>query len=238
MTNQLGMFAITVILLCASLPVLATDQNYLCPTTSCDNTTTGIQIRFPFRLNTQPSYCGLPSPWFELSCRDNMTLLHVQPSPLEVYVVGIDYKGLVLKVNDTKGCSAGLLYNLNLSASPFKFHSGYRYDNNITFLDCSQHYTDSDIDPLPARCMNSPGHDIYYLRGYPMSSLPVDCFVTKTIQCSYFIKLDDQAIDLTWDLSFCRHCENKGGRCGFKKKTTPEIGCYGIYPNRGNDDNP
>lgn len=98
MTNQLRMLAITVILLCASLPVLATDQNYLCPTTSCDNTTTGIQIRFPFRLNTQPSYCGLPSPWFELSCRDNMTLLHVQPSPLEVYVVGIDYKGLVLKV--------------------------------------------------------------------------------------------------------------------------------------------
>ncbi|RVW16969.1 hypothetical protein CK203_070738 [Vitis vinifera] len=54
----------------------STDDDFfeLCQETRC-STRGGPRIRFPFRLNTQPDFCGLEG--FVVSCLNNRTLLHL-----------------------------------------------------------------------------------------------------------------------------------------------------------------
>ncbi|XP_051120103.1 rust resistance kinase Lr10-like [Andrographis paniculata] len=50
-------------------------QFHQCPPSSCGNIT---RISYPFRLNTDPSHCGLDDINFQLDCRNNQTLLNIQ----------------------------------------------------------------------------------------------------------------------------------------------------------------
>ncbi|KAB1199723.1 hypothetical protein CJ030_MR0G014421 [Morella rubra] len=67
---------------------LGDGQKYDCPELSCGSS--GLPIRFPFRLNSQPEYlCGYPG--FNLSCTHrNETVLEL-PNSVKLFVTRIDY---------------------------------------------------------------------------------------------------------------------------------------------------
>ncbi|KAL5763410.1 hypothetical protein ACOSP7_019674 [Xanthoceras sorbifolium] len=100
--------------------------NQFCPPTTCGEK--GPKIRFPFRLKTQPVFCGLEG--FELSCFNNNTLLQIPSSSSNsshaFYVQEIFYLHSVVTIIDadeTK-CPLKTLLSLNVTGSKFASTAG------------------------------------------------------------------------------------------------------------------
>ncbi|KAK1279464.1 putative receptor-like protein kinase [Acorus gramineus] len=85
-----------------------------CSFTQCSES--GLEIRFPFRLEQQPEFCGYPG--FNLFCRHDTTYIEL-PFSGEFVVTYIDYLSQMLYVSDTNNCLPGRIIHLNLSSSPF-----------------------------------------------------------------------------------------------------------------------
>ncbi|KAI9168891.1 hypothetical protein LWI28_003486 [Acer negundo] len=94
----------------------------------------GPYIRFPFRLKTQPAFCGLEG--FELSCFNNNTLLQLPSSTNNSYYVQeisyVDSTVTIMDVNDTT-CPLQSLLSLNLTNSKFFLSGG-----NIATVKCNE----------------------------------------------------------------------------------------------------
>ncbi|WMV16384.1 hypothetical protein MTR67_009769 [Solanum verrucosum] len=61
-------------------------KHYYCPTSACGNIR---NISYPFRLNTDPEYCGYGLP-FELACEGNQTVISLFSKKLHVQDINYD----------------------------------------------------------------------------------------------------------------------------------------------------
>ncbi|KAB1206258.1 hypothetical protein CJ030_MR7G014403 [Morella rubra] len=112
---------------------LGDGQKYDCPELSCGSS--GLPIRFPFRLNSQPEYlCGYPG--FNLSCTHrNETVLEL-PNSVKLFVTRINYVSQVIQLTDAQHCLPGSLRGLDISSSPFQFTNvpdpDFGFDNSAS----------------------------------------------------------------------------------------------------------
>jgi len=94
----------------------------------------GPAIKFPFRLDKQPEYCGYPG--FVLSCNQrNETLLQL-PNSVTLNIKEIDYASRLIIAGfaaDPDNCLPRQLRNFSLSQSPFKFAAQYQDDRLCPF---------------------------------------------------------------------------------------------------------
>ncbi|KAJ9164292.1 hypothetical protein P3X46_023888 [Hevea brasiliensis] len=189
-------------------------------------------IRFPFRLqNRQFKSCGYPG--FDLSCdaSTNRTLLEL-PFSGKFSVEAIDYVTQELWINDFNDCLPERILSLNLSSSPF---AGNFYQN-FTFFNCSlADYTKYRLNPIA--CLSGSTYTVFATSSLSVISLlsqpSSSCrsFATKEVPVEWpfygQILSSDLSDDLrlTWGAPACGKCESRGGRCGPKSNSTPEIVC-------------
>ncbi|KAB1199727.1 putative RING-H2 finger protein ATL21A [Morella rubra] len=150
------------------LIALGDGQKYVCPELSCGSS--GLPIRFPFRLDSQPEYpCGYPG--FNLSCTHrNETVLEL-PNSVKLFVTRIDYVSQLIQLTDAQHCLIRSLRGLNISSSPFQlrnvprydFEDGYDFDNGYTFFSCygEERKVDSCIP-----CLSGPHHQVRAFKSY------------------------------------------------------------------------
>ncbi|XP_077222465.1 rust resistance kinase Lr10-like isoform X2 [Tasmannia lanceolata] len=193
-------------------------QQDTCSPSNCSDH--GPEIRFPFRLqdHNQPQHCGYPN--FNLSCKGNDTVFNF-PSSTEVFVKEIDYMSQTLTIFDPQNCIGGLLFDHKLDLSNSLFHY-YKYYNH-SFLNCSSAVDDFFYNNQPIPCLSGFHYHVFLSPEDYVSSLPVSCQRIKTILTPYWRY--DLPLVLKWDTPRCSHCEERGGRCGFKSKTGEEITC-------------
>ncbi|KAK9222108.1 hypothetical protein WN944_010540 [Citrus x changshan-huyou] len=93
-----------------------TDKYEFCQPTNCSNRSPS--IRYPFRLKTQPTSCGLEG--FELSCLSDKTILHL-PSSGDYYVHEISYLDSSITITDVNetACPFQRLFSFHLTNSKF-----------------------------------------------------------------------------------------------------------------------
>ncbi|KDO36914.1 hypothetical protein CISIN_1g029639mg [Citrus sinensis] len=93
-----------------------TDKYEFCQPTRCSNKSP--RIRYPFRLKTQPTSCGLEG--FELSCSSDKTIWHL-PSSGDYYVHKISYPDSSITITDVNetACPFQSLISFNLTHSKF-----------------------------------------------------------------------------------------------------------------------
>ncbi|XP_058100391.1 rust resistance kinase Lr10-like [Magnolia sinica] len=196
-----------------------------CLNSKCSDS--GPEIRFPFRLKSQPQHCGYPG--FELSCKGNHTVLDL-PYSGEFYLNSIDYEFGVLYIEDPDGCLARRLLSrpLNLSSSIFYGSSNYYY----TIMNCPSPHSINQM-VYTVSCLNSPGHYVYAINDWNTMGqmLNLSCNNTGTIA------FDIPYLGLTWvsrnDIPRCRECEFQNRRCRFKSSgTSNETECY-VWPPKG-----
>ena len=92
--------------------------NLDCTASSCGNIH---NISFPFRLSTDPENCGYP--WYELSCENNRTVLHLKGG--KYYVQEISYNNYTIRIVDS------VIQKNNYFSIPSS--SLYRYDFTMQY---------------------------------------------------------------------------------------------------------
>lgn len=222
------------------------DDNFfeLCQESRCSSSsTTGSGswspvIRFPFRLNTQPDFCGLQG--FVLSCLNNMTILHL-PFSGDFYVQDISYLNSIISVKlQYTNCPIRSVLSFNSSASPFDTTDTFSFSRTFNILNCTERIEFSSrangIILRPVDCL-SYGNNFFYLSdGYAsMNKLPSYCrkFKTGKILTSPGYDELEQVIEklfetgeifLGWkQLDGCYDCEKSGTFCGLNRTSNATI---------------
>jgi hypothetical protein len=184
----------------------------------------GPAIRFPFRLDKQPEYCGY-DPRFVLSCnKRNETLLHL-PTSVTLNIKKIDYQSRLIIAADPDNCLPRHLRNFSLSQSPFKFADQYQYD--YALFNCTSKHGDS-YARIP--CLSVPGYDIYaYSSNYFIGD-------TDLTNCTKMYNVSsipsemiggDNILRLNWsEPEACGVCEAQGKFCRWKNNAKLETECY------------
>ncbi|KAL8063987.1 hypothetical protein ABFS82_01G061400 [Erythranthe guttata] len=222
-----------IIILCSSIftPLSANP----CKPDSCD-AVFGPRIRFPFRLrNRNPTRCGHPG--FDLYCNAlNQTILNL-PKSGEFVVDHIDYAAQALFINDPDSCLPGRILNFSLLGSPFRG----AYTRNYTFLNCSSDYLDYTSTRyyyMPLFCLSGRNHTVLATNTRPAAAaaeVPPTCRkigsvlvpLQWTLAQFYWSAMDlREDLQLVWNQPDCSDCESRGGVCGYKDDSGPEIVCY------------
>ncbi|TXG57286.1 hypothetical protein EZV62_018599 [Acer yangbiense] len=200
----------------------------------------GPYIRFPFRLKTQPAFCGLEG--FELSCFNNNTLLQLPSSTNNSYYVQeisyVDSTVTIMDVNDTT-CPLQSLLSLNLTNSKFFLSGG----NDIAVVKCNEKINtttrdrDQAVRPFdywsytkqvvgPIDCMSDDKVFVYVVSSMAsMDMMPSTCRTSQTapimgyanqIQNTVMAILRTRRIVVDWQApDGCIDCEKHGNFCGF-----------------------
>ncbi|PIN07149.1 hypothetical protein CDL12_20289 [Handroanthus impetiginosus] len=199
----------------------------LCPTTTCRRT--GPTIRFPFRLQNQPTSCGYPG--FDLFCDAfNRTLITLLNSGIFT-VQSIDYANQNIWLNDPDNCLPKRLLTLNLSGSPF---NGIFFQD-FTLFNCTLDYRVYAFNPI--RCLSGENYTVLASsdeRG--VRFLAARCGLMATVavpvRWGYFepVTMADLSADirLAWASPRCQRCESRGGRCGFRSENSTVIQCRNV----------
>ncbi|TXG67253.1 hypothetical protein EZV62_008528 [Acer yangbiense] len=195
-----------------------------CQPTTCGRK--GPVIRFPFRLNTQPVFCGLEG--FELSCSsNNNTVLHLpsfNSSTNDFYVQEISYLDSIIAITDPNEttCPVKTLFSLNLTSfeSPFL---KIAYDNwEFTTVNCTEKIVQSSrlyraaVGPID--CISDDKNFVYVIsafteKNWPMDVLPPNC---RILSRSKWIPGHKNIVKMAWEaLGGCHRCEKSGNFCGF-----------------------
>lgn len=147
----------------------------------------GPEVRFPFRLATQPPPCGAPG--MKLSCSGQDTLLY-HPVLGSCNVTAIFYKDLVINTSPHVGssphCPLQRLISTNLSTDIYK---PQKLDV-ASLVGCSRDSMPLDLYGIvgPVACLINKAAQFWYLvNPYAyMSVLPLDCMVvSKDITIPY-----------------------------------------------------
>ncbi|KAL5761164.1 hypothetical protein ACOSQ2_020002 [Xanthoceras sorbifolium] len=169
-----------------------TNQFFL-PTTCVE---TGPEIRFPFRLKTQPVFCCLEG--FELSCFNNNTLLQIPSSSSNsshaFYVQEISYLHSSFTIIDADEtiCPVKTLLSQNLTGSvktvlPATIAQSSSLIEEVVLIDCT----------------SDDKNFVYTISAYDsMEALPSNCSRWRTAS-------DPFALDGSYG------CEESGNYCGF-----------------------
>ncbi|XP_062120194.1 uncharacterized protein LOC133834560 [Humulus lupulus] len=166
------------------LAIAHAKSNPHCPPSSCDNI---INITSPFRLNTDPKQCGYPN--FQLSCENNLTVLHL--NSVKYLVRSINYVNYTIRLVDSN------LDKTNCSSLPNDFLREYRHNDyspyinlfrnqrlkllkSIVFLKCEKPVNSSyyiDTSPCNIGHVISSYYHHYYVvdGGFNVSDLASGC---------------------------------------------------------------
>nr|CAD1838233.1 unnamed protein product [Ananas comosus var. bracteatus] len=149
-----------------------------CPASRCAEG--GPEIRFPYRLDSSPSFCGAHG--MELSCSGNDTVVAL-PHAGSFNVTTIDYLNAEITVKLGCSCLTCLTRNLisvkslNLTTS---IYQPLLDGSDISLLGCPTKWTpDDDYDAAgPISCLSTASQFVYVLSadGYA-GSLPSNCRV-------------------------------------------------------------
>lgn len=211
-----------------------------CKPVRCEHN--GPEIRFPFKLrDEQPDHCSYPG--FELSCatinRKKHTVLEL-PGGVKFFVNQINYTGQQIQVYDPHSCLARQLPNLNISASPFRFHAEKFV--SYSFFNCS--LGDEKIE-YQISCLSTNGYQIFaYMNNTSTTQLSLSsCKKMQSDMSSvpWDIIYDrfnpQQVLYLHWSKPMCTDCEAEGRECVLDKRNSnqTQTKCVNVRKNnRGN----
>ncbi|KAL5830505.1 hypothetical protein ACOSQ3_019973 [Xanthoceras sorbifolium] len=210
--------------------------NQFCPPTTCGEK--GPKIRFPFRLKTQPVFCGLEG--FELSCFNNNTLLQIPSSSSNsshaFYVQEIFYLDSVVTIIDadeTK-CPLKTLLSLNVTGSKFDFiHIWPIWP--IAIVNCTEKIVESSglYEGGPIDCISGDKKFVHVIDAdESMDALPSICSIWRTTfipvrsDFNNSVKnfLETRRLVMAWEgIGGCYRCEKSGKFCGFNLSTNSTI---------------
>ncbi|KAK9013730.1 hypothetical protein V6N11_041728 [Hibiscus sabdariffa] len=197
-----------------------------------------VPIRFPFhQQGKQPQSCGYPG--FYLGC-DTQNMIHLKlPYSGDFFVRRINYLDQLIHLYDPDGCLPRRLLSFNLSGSPFVavFH------HNYTFLSCPTQVMRSRFTSTIG-CLSNSTHSVLATSSIElakrMASSSCRIITTVPIPVSWPAESDedytaelDADIQLTWHAPHCGECEEQGGTCGLKDKTSKEIDCFHLPKSSG-----
>ncbi|KAJ0038212.1 hypothetical protein Pint_22132 [Pistacia integerrima] len=191
-----------------------------CPITNCSEK--GPTIRFPFRLNTQPKFCGHEG--FELSCSNNNTILHLPSSSSDYYVQEISYHDSIITIRDVQEttCPIQSLLSFNITNSKFFF---FPFQSRKALVNCTETvYLYGAIGPVD--CVSGDKNFVYVIDSYrSMDALPSACRTCKSFNVSTEFDLlkalmrdsSTPEVVLEWkDFEYgCQGCEKLGDLCRF-----------------------
>ncbi|CAL2240007.1 unnamed protein product [Prunus armeniaca] len=159
---------------------------YRCAPSSCGNIH---NISYPFRLNSDPEYCG--DSRYTLHCDNNVTVLHLHSG--KYLVLAINYYYTYIRVVDPglekKNCSSIPRYplaNSNFSLGDLYYPSS----QSVTFFRCANP-VNSSLNVVIAQCTNNLSRTGYVnIHDTTTSDLEDGCSIEWTTMASE--SLDDQ----------------------------------------------
>lgn len=204
----------------------------------------GPEIRYPFRLSTQPPSCGAPG--MQLSCSGQDTILD-HPVLGSCKVTMIYYRHVIMNaiplVDSLPHCPLQKLVSVNQSTAVYKPHTS----EVASVVGCSRDSIDTNqygiVGPTSCPSLANNASQFWYL-AHPytyMSILPLGCtIVSKDIPMPYSYDKNGPNFDIsiftetakrvistgetvfTWYssnvTSICQQCEHEGRRCGFSSQ--------------------
>ncbi|GKU90252.1 hypothetical protein SLEP1_g4262 [Rubroshorea leprosula] len=195
----------------------------------CGNIT---DIRYPFRLESDPLDCGVPV--YQLSCENDQTILNFLSG--RYYVKRISYEERVIRLVDFNladvRCS---LPFTNLSMADVLWDGRYSAVlsyHHVNFLTCSKNLTDPAYTRVP--CLSGNAHHVfvnisnYYL--FP-DEIPASCEKTSWVPTVYdeskknlsyetISKMLEEGFDVGWTVD-CWYCKLAYGDCYLKSEDKP-----------------
>ncbi|KAG2680148.1 hypothetical protein I3760_11G085200 [Carya illinoinensis] len=181
----------------------------------------GPPIRFPFRLDTQPQYCGYPG--FILSCTNrNETLLQL-PKLEKFIVTNIDYKSQTIQVSDP---CLPKRFKQDISSGPFQYTN--KIPDSFALYRCHPPDRDSDGTSFFIPCLEEPGQKVYaFTSNQDITDLPLaNCTKMYNLQRFPVTPGSDDTLQLNWDTPDCRRCANNQN-CTLKSNDTgTETVCF------------
>uniref|UniRef100_I1NJQ5 non-specific serine/threonine protein kinase n=1 Tax=Oryza glaberrima TaxID=4538 RepID=I1NJQ5_ORYGL len=205
----------------------------------------GPEIRYPFRLSTQPPSCGAPG--MQLSCSGQDTILD-HPVLGSCKVTMIYYRHVIMNaiplVDSSPHCLLHKFISVNQSTAVYRPHTL----KAASLVGCSRDSIDTNqynsiVGPTSCLSLANNASQFWYL-AYPytyMSILPLGCtIVSKDIPMPYSYDKNGPNFDIsiftetakrvistgetvfTWYssnvTSICQQCEHEGRRCGFSSQ--------------------
>nr|CAD1838245.1 unnamed protein product [Ananas comosus var. bracteatus] len=223
-----------------------------CPASPCAEG--GLEIRFPYRLASSPSFCGAPG--MELSCSGNDAVLALpHAGSFNVTAINYLYREITIKLGGS--CLHGLTGNLgfgNLTSSVYPQPPLWDNLDNISLLGCPRKWTpDDDPDAAgPISCLSTASQFVYVVSSFVdfyAASLPSDCrvisngftipFRRMTKSYSNWPTFKERVADLIthgevtliWNVSpitgKCVQCEEAEKYCGFSMATNQTFCLHG-----------
>ncbi|XP_059304643.1 uncharacterized protein LOC132056449 [Lycium ferocissimum] len=96
------------------------------------------EIRFPFRLKTDPEHCGKSG--YELDCQNNQTVINYKSR--KFYVQGINYRSYTIRLLDPalkdqkENCTVFPDHRASYDAMTSQIFGWLRVDNDINYVNC------------------------------------------------------------------------------------------------------
>ncbi|XP_018677517.2 rust resistance kinase Lr10 isoform X2 [Musa acuminata AAA Group] len=199
----------------------------------CTNATCGgLPIRYPFRLQTSPSYCGAPG--LEVSCSGGDAVLALpQIGPCKA--IDIDYQSGIVRIKLGESWSRCPLRTLNSTNLTTTIYLPV-YGHDLLLLSCSKEITRvPEWIAGPISCLGSEGRFGYAANAYEsMDEMPAGCNVDSPVSeisyydngdysfngtVQYFIRTQEMILRLTMpEIGTCTACETANERCGFSRR--------------------
>ncbi|XP_064989145.1 rust resistance kinase Lr10-like isoform X2 [Musa acuminata AAA Group] len=201
----------------------------------CTNATCGgLPIRYPFRLQTSPSYCGAPG--LEVSCSGGVAVLALpQIGPCKA--IDIDYQSGIVRIKLGESWSRCPLRTLNSTNLTTTIYLPV-YGHDLLLLSCSKEITRvQEWIAGPISCLGSEGRFGYAANAYEsMDEMPAGCYVDSPVSkisnyenrdyyssfnewVQYFIRTQEMNLLLTMpEIDTCTACETANERCGFSRR--------------------
>ncbi|XP_073103305.1 rust resistance kinase Lr10-like [Elaeis guineensis] len=189
-----------------------------CPPSYCRKG--GPEIRYPFRLQSNPPYCGAPG--LVLSCLGNDTLLSLPESgSYKVIAIKYRYSEITIKLGEPwSDCQVQNFSSTSLTTPVYT-------PPTASLVNCSKAWNDArereEYGVTPISCLSSADHFVYLAdASMVMSALPLDCVVVSTnlVLPEWGKGVPRAEVMLTWNSPVgysCADCEWAGGRCIFDR---------------------
>ncbi|XVE58066.1 hypothetical protein DITRI_Ditri04bG0140500 [Diplodiscus trichospermus] len=204
-----------------------------CPT-SCPRG--GPEVKFPFGLNADGNpngHCGYPG--FGLSCSNETGALVVNlPESGEFSVKYIDYEAQQIWIDDPDIClPKRFLQSFNISGTPYDSEFWY----TLTFFNCSASEV-AEARLMPISCLSSQNYSVVASPtdisvDSNTTNLQSGCRPIRTVKVPFVWYSWWDRVRLEWYNPDCRLCVERGGDCGFKNRTSQEIGCFNLSSQGG-----
>ncbi|XP_065866264.1 LEAF RUST 10 DISEASE-RESISTANCEUS RECEPTOR-LIKE PROTEIN KINASE-like 2.2 isoform X2 [Euphorbia lathyris] len=220
-------FSLFILVLLFQIGVAAATAD--CPPSACG----GINISYPFRLETDPISCG--DNQYNLSCENNLTVLHLLNGG-KYQVQAINYDNFTIRLVDAgvdkDDCSSMPSFPLTTSIINYELYTSNRYTcymsiEELGFIKCQNPVNSSDyLDTSP--CINSSLGMYTYayigeMKGYDLrdgcslemvSVMQASEYPSWYYMISSFIEVHSEmafGFELSWHNIYCRNCSE--GRC-------------------------